>query len=87
MKRFRTVAAMMRAVQDGEIPANVVSPGAAGAALGISRSAVHQRLNCGSLRAWYAEGVILIDARHLKAAVLQKRGIPSTQGELNVSTA
>lgn len=87
MKRYRTVAAMVRAIQDGQIPSNVVSPGAAAAALGITRQAVHSRLNNGTLRAWAAEGVVLIDARHLKAAVLQKRGISETQGELNVSTA
>lgn len=87
MKRYRTLAAMVRAVQDGDIPANVVSPGAAARALGVTRQAVHSRLNNGTLRAWCAEGVILIDARELRAAVLQKRGIPATQGELNVSTA
>lgn len=34
-----------------------------------------------------AEGVVLIDARNLKAAVLQKRGIPASQGELLNGTA
>jgi hypothetical protein len=87
MKRYRTLAAMMRAMQDGEIPANVVSPGGAANALGITRQAVHSRINNGTLRAWGAEGYILIDARELRAAVLRKRGIPATQGELNVSTA
>lgn len=87
MKRFRTLAAMMRAIHDGEIPANVISPGGAANALGITRQAVHSRINNGTLRAWSAEGYVLIDARELRAAVLRKRGISEAQGELNVSTA
>lgn len=85
MKKFRTMREMVQAMKDDEIPANVVSPGAAAAALGISRQSVHLRLLRGTLMGWSAEGVVLIDAQALKAAVKQKRGIPETQGELDVT--
>lgn len=85
MKRYRTVAQLAEAMKRDEIPANVVSPGAVAAALGITRQSVHDRLKHNSLDAWCAEGVILIDARSLKAAVKKKRGIPGSQGKLNVT--
>jgi len=87
MKKFKTIGALVRAMKDGEIPEDVVSPGAAASAIGVTRQAIYDRLhNTESLEGWAAEGVILISARSVKAAVKKKRGIPEGQGELNVTT-
>lgn len=87
MKKFKTIGHLVKAMKDGEIPENVVSPGAAARALGVTRQAINDRLhNTESLEAWSAESVILISGRSLAAAVKKKRGIPAGQGELNVTT-
>lgn len=86
MKKFKTIGQMVQAMKSGEIPENVVSPGAAAQALGITRQSVHSRLLRETLTGWSAEGVILIDARSLKSEVNKKFNIPAGQGELNVTT-
>jgi hypothetical protein len=86
MEKFGTLKELVEAMKREEIPSDVVSPGAAADVLGITRSSVHSRLLRGSLRAWSAEGVILIDTKSLLAAVKEKRGVPEGQGELNVTT-
>ena len=87
MKKYRTLAALVKAIKDGEIPADVVSPGKAGEILGITRSAVSQRVNkFKTLEAFVAEDVILISMRSVKAALDKKRAVPAGQGELDVST-
>ena len=86
MERFKTMSSMVEAIKRGEIPSSVTSPGPAASALGITRSSLHSRLLRGTLKAWAAEGVILICEKSLKAAVKQKRGIPPGQGELDVTT-
>jgi len=82
MKRFRTLADMLDAVKRGEIPSNVISPGAAGAALGISRQSVRDLCIRGTLPAWRAERVILIDGAAVQARVLKSRGVPDSQGDM-----
>ena len=84
MKKFKNIGQMAKALQDGEIPADVVSPGAAAAALGITRQAVRDRMIHDTLESWTADGVVLISMRSLKAAVKKKKGVPDSQGELNV---
>lgn len=85
MKKYATLDLLVEDLKSGVIPSGVVSPGGAASALGITRQAVHQRLHSGSLQGWAAEGVILIDVDSLTEAVKKKRGIPESQGELNVS--
>ena len=86
MKKYKTLSALVKAIKDGEIPGDVVSPGAAANLLGISRTAFHQRMHIsGSLEAFQAEDVILVSVRSIEKCLLKKRGIPETQGELNVT--
>lgn len=84
MKKFKSIGQMAKALRDGEIPADVVSPGAAAATLGISRQAVRDRMVRGTLESWTADGVVLISMRSLKEASKRKQGVPEGQGELNV---
>ena len=84
MKKYRSMTAMAAALRSGEIPAEVVSPGGAAAALGVTRQTIHDRCKTGSLECWKAEGYVLISARSLKREVRKKRGIPEGQGELHV---
>lgn len=73
MKRFKSVGELADALASGEIPREVLSPGGVASALGISRQAVHQRLQRGTLRGWTADGVILIDVRDVRLAKSEKR--------------
>lgn len=82
MKRFKSLNAMVEAIKRDEIPKNVVSPGAACAVLGISRQSMHDLCKRGTIPAWCAERVILIDANAVQAYSKKKRGVPDTQGEL-----
>lgn len=82
MKRFRTIADMLEAFERGEIPRNVISPGAVAAALGITRQSVHELCKRGTLPSWYAERVILIDSAAVQARALKVRGVPDSQGDL-----
>jgi len=82
MKRFKTIKGMVEAMKRDEIPTDVVSPGAAAAALGISRQSVHELCHRGSLPSWYAERVILIDMKAVRARARNARGVPENQGEL-----
>jgi hypothetical protein len=82
MKRYRTLAAMLEAFKCGEIPRNVISPGAAAAVLGVTRQTVHDLCKRGVLPAWYAERVTLIDRRAVQARLLKARGVPDSQGDL-----
>lgn len=63
MKKFKTKDQLLKAIEAGEIPTKVLSPGGVASALGISRQAVHQRIKRGTLNAWTAEGIILVDPR------------------------
>lgn len=81
-KRYRTVHSLVTALVDGEIPPNVVSPGSAASQMGTSRQAVHQQILRGTLRAWTAEGVVLIDGLQVRRKARHARGIAETQGEL-----
>jgi len=86
MKRYRTIGELVAAMRADEIPCNVVSPGGAARSLGITRQALHQRVKRGTLAAWTAEGVVLIDASGVRAEVRKKRRIAESQGELDVAT-
>lgn len=59
--RYNTVGELALAIQSGEVPVNVISPGLAAEALGVTRQAVWDRIKRGKLRAWAAEGTTLID--------------------------
>jgi hypothetical protein len=65
MKRYESVAELAQAIRSGEVPTRVVSPGLAAEAFGCSRQAVWDRVRRGTLRAWGAEGVVLIDVDQL----------------------
>ena len=82
MKRFKSLNAMVEAIKRDELPKNIVSPGAACAVLGISRQSMHELCKRGTIPAWYAERVILIDEDAVQAYSKKKRGVPDTQGEL-----
>lgn len=82
MKRFKSLNAMVEAIKRNELPKNIVSPGAACAVLGISRQSMHDLCKRGTIPAWYAERVILIDEDAVQAYSKKKRGVPDTQGEL-----
>lgn len=82
MKRFRTINSMVAAIRRDELPKNLISPGAAAAALGITRQSVHELCHRGKLPSWYAERVILIDANAVQARALKARGVSETQGDL-----
>lgn len=72
MKRYETVGELAKAIQKGEVPSRVVSPTAAAFALGCSRQAVWDRIKRGTLRAWGAEGILLIDVTQLPIPSLDK---------------
>lgn len=82
MHRFKRVSDMVEAMKRDEIPSNVVSPGAAAAALGITRQSLHALLKRGSLPAWGAEGMILVDASAVQARCRDKAGVSPGQGAL-----
>ena len=63
VKKFKTKEKLVQAILAGEIPRKVLSPGGAAAALGVTRQAIHQRIKRGTLNAWTAEGIILVDPR------------------------
>ena len=74
MKSYKTVAMLVEAMKSDEIPAKVVSPGAAAQMLGVTRQAINDRLhNSNSLEAWGAEGVILISVRSIRLARRKKQ--------------
>lgn len=74
MKTYKTVSKLVEAMQSGEIPVDVVSPGGAAQMLGVTRQAIHDRLHHGdSLDAWGAEGYILISVDSIKLALKKKR--------------
>jgi hypothetical protein len=83
-KRFRSVTELAEGLASGEIPARVVSPGFAAGALHCSRQAVHDQIKRGTLRAWMAEGVILVDLNAVRSKVRERRRISESQGELDV---
>ena len=73
MKTYKTVSELAEAMKSDEIPANVVSPGAAAAMLGVTRQAINDRLHNGdSLEAWSAEGIVLISVRSIRLARRKK---------------
>lgn len=86
MVKFDTVDAMVAAWKRDEFPAHVISPGDAAAALGITRPSLHGLLNRGTLPAWTAPGVILVDANavnlRVKAKAQAARDANVLQGEL-----
>lgn len=65
MTRYDSVSELAQAIRAGEVPTKVVSPGLAAEILGVSRQAVWQRIQRGTLRCWGAEGVLLIDVTQL----------------------
>ena len=73
---------MVEAMKSDEIPADVVSPGAAAAMLGVTRQAINDRLHNGnSLEAWSAEGTILISVKSIKLALKKKQRASDKQGD------
>lgn len=82
MKTFKTLDQMIEAIKNDELPKHIISPGAAAAALGVSRQAIHERCKCGSLPCWYAERVILIDAKAVQKLAKERQGIHESQGEM-----
>ena len=74
VKTYKTVSDLADALQSGEIPTDVVSPGGAAQMLGVTRQAINDRLHHGnSLEAWGAEGYILISVESIKLALEKKR--------------
>ncbi len=65
LTRYDSISELAQAIRAGKVPTRVVSPALAAAAFGISRQAVWQRIQKGKLRAWGAEGTILIDVDQL----------------------
>ena len=86
MKKYPSLELLVEDLKKGIIPSHVISPGAAAFVLGITRQAVHQRLKSGSIPAWTADGVILVDADSVVSISKKKQGIARTQGVLNVTT-
>lgn len=82
MKHFQTLDEMVEAIKRNELPEHIISPGAAAAALGITRQGIHDLCKRGSLPSWYAERVILIDGQAVQARALSQRGVPESQGDL-----
>jgi len=83
MKKYGRIAQMVDDMKNGVIPSDVISPGAAAIALGVTRQAISKRLHSGdSLEGWTSEGVVLISGRSVRAAIKKKNSIPDSQGEL-----
>ena len=66
-KTFETLPELVDAICAGEIPREVMSPGGAASKLGVTRQAIHDRMKRGTLRAWTAPGVILIDVSDVRS--------------------
>ena len=82
VKNYKAVAELAEALQSGEIPADVVSPGGAAQMLGVTRQAINDRLHNGnSLEAWGAEGYILICVESIKIALEKKRRTSGDTGD------
>ena len=85
--QYRTLRALIKAVRDGEVPLDVLSPGEVAKILGVSRQAVYNRTNISrSLEAWIWKGVVFISKRSVEEALRKKRKVSDAQGELNVTT-
>lgn len=82
MKHFKTLDEMVEAIKRDELPQHIVSPGAAAAALDVTRQAIHDMCKRGTLPCWQAERVILIDGDAVQARCLKARGVPEGQGDL-----
>ena len=83
MKHYKRLSLMVEDLKSGKIPAQVVSPGAAAAVLGLTRQAVWNRCNItNSLEAWGAEGVVFISEASIRKARKKKLNIPDSQREL-----
>lgn len=82
--KYKKLEQLIAAIQNGDIPSGVVSPGGAAAALGVTRQAVNDRIHkSGTLNAWGAEGYVLVEIKSLKAAYKKKMGIPESQREIS----
>lgn len=73
MVKFDTVAKMVEAMKRDEIPVYVSSPGPCSAALGITRQSLHALLHRGTLPAWSAPGIILVDFKAVELRVENKK--------------
>ena len=74
METYKTLTELVAAIQSDEIPADVVSPGAAAQMLGVTRQAINDRIHrSNSLEAWGAEGVVLISVRSIESAMQKKK--------------
>lgn len=82
MKVYKTLDDMVEAIKRDELPEHIISPGAAAAALGVTRQTVHDFCKRGTLPCWRAERVILIDGDAVQARCLKARGVPEGQGDL-----
>jgi hypothetical protein len=82
MKKYKTLDDLVAAIKRDEVPAHVVSPGAACAVLGITRQTLHDLLKRDRLPSWGAQRVILIDADAVQARRQKQLGIPEGQGDL-----
>lgn len=82
MKHFKTLDDLVEAIKRDELPAHIISPGAACAVLGITRQTVHDLCKRDKLPCWTAERVILIDGDAVQARSHKMRGVPETQGDL-----
>lgn len=84
MKKYRTVSALVEATKRGEVPNDVISPGAAAAALGVTRQTLYGLLKTGTLRSWCAERVILVSTLDVKNRQRKKQG---TEGQRELDIA
>jgi hypothetical protein len=82
MEVYKRISDLAAAIACGDVPTNVVSPGDAAAALNISRQALHGMLKRGTLRAWKADYVIVVDAKDVQRVALKKRGAAPSQKDL-----
>lgn len=87
LTKYKTVKALLKANESGEIPAECVSPGGAARALGVSRQAISERMyRGGSLDVWMVEdgSIILISEKSIRAAQKKRNNVPDSQGELRL---
>lgn len=82
MKVYKTLDEMVEAIKRNELPQHIVSPGAAAAALDVTRQTIHDFCRRGTLPCWRAERVILIDGGAVQARCLKSRGVPEGQWDM-----
>lgn len=81
---YASLAELVEALKNDQIPTSVVSPGSAAHLLGTSRQLINYYMKTGALDVWKAEGNVLISIDSIRAMQKRRLDIPESQQELPI---